>query len=87
MSGDYPFIRTVKSPITEQQLRPLDPKCRVVQFDSPLTEGDFIKLSRFLQAYPEVPLRMGSLAGIPGLGRESLNLILCRRVETGKVQE
>jgi hypothetical protein len=29
-----------------------------VQFDSPLTENDFVRLSRFLEAYPEVPLRI-----------------------------
>ena len=58
MLNDYPFIRKVHSPITENQLLPLDPRCQVVQFDSPLTENDFIKLARFLEAYPGIPLRI-----------------------------
>ena len=58
MLNDYPFIRAVRSPITEKQLLPLDPRCKVVQFDSPLTEKDCIKLARFLEAYPGIPLRI-----------------------------
>ena len=54
----YPFLRQVKSPITTEQLSPLDPRCNVVQFDSPLTEADHIKLAEFLRAYPETPLRI-----------------------------
>ncbi|HEY3411709.1 MAG TPA: hypothetical protein VGM51_01485 [Armatimonadota bacterium] len=55
---DYPFLRNVKSPITDVQLRPLDPRCRCVQFDSPLTESDHAKLAEFLGDYPTVPLRV-----------------------------
>jgi hypothetical protein len=55
---DYPFLREVASPITEDQLRPLDPRCRVVQFSTPLTETDFVRLARFLESYPEIPLRI-----------------------------
>jgi hypothetical protein len=55
---DYPFIREVKSPITDDQLRPLDARCRVVQFNAPLADSDFIKLARFMQAYSGVPLRI-----------------------------
>ncbi|MCM3873986.1 MAG: hypothetical protein ND895_25135 [Pyrinomonadaceae bacterium] len=58
MADDYPFIRQVHSPITEYQLRPLDPRCLVVQFDSPLSDNDFSRLSRFLKGYPKVPLRI-----------------------------
>jgi hypothetical protein len=58
MPDDYPFIREVHSPITENQLRPLDPRCRVVQFSSPLSENDFRKLSDFLKMFPAVPLRI-----------------------------
>jgi hypothetical protein len=54
----YPFLRQVESPITDEQLSPLDPRCNVVQFDSPLTEADHIKLARFLRAYPKTPLRI-----------------------------
>ncbi len=57
-SNDYPFLRQVKSPITDDQLAPLDPRCTVVQFVAPLTETDHIKLAEFLAAYPKVPLRI-----------------------------
>lgn len=57
-SNDYPFLRQVKSPITDDQLSPLDPRCRCVQFAAPLTESDHIKLAEFLAAYPNVPLRI-----------------------------
>lgn len=56
--NDYPFLREVRSPLSEEDLRPLDPRCNVVQFRSPLTDDDFQKLSRFLAQYPTVPLRI-----------------------------
>ena len=62
---DYPFLREVRSPITDQQLRPLDPRCRVVQFSSTLVDSDFRKLSRFIEAYPAVSLRIYGHEGIP----------------------
>jgi hypothetical protein len=55
---DYPFIREVASPITRDHLRPLDPRCRIVQFSEPLTETDFRKLAEFFREYPDVPLRI-----------------------------
>ena len=55
---DYPFIRELRSPITEDQLRPLDPRCHVVQFNAPLTDGDFAKVARFLEADLSIPLRI-----------------------------
>jgi internalin A len=61
---DYPFIREIRSPISDEQLRPLDPRCSVVQFDSPLTEMDFVKLSRFMEPYSSVPLRIYGHHGI-----------------------
>jgi hypothetical protein len=57
-STDCPFLRDVKSPLTDDQLRPLDPRCERVQFVSPLTEKDHVKLARFLAAYPDTPLRI-----------------------------
>lgn len=57
-ANNYPFLREVKSPITDDQLSPLDPRCRCVQFAAPLTETDHIKLAKFLAAYPKVPLRV-----------------------------
>ena len=38
--NSYPFIREIKSPVTKDQLIPLDEKCRVIQFSSPLTDTD-----------------------------------------------
>jgi internalin A len=58
MKSDYPFFRLVHSPVTSDQLRPLDPQCRIVQFDSPLTNDDHFKLADFLRNYPPIPLRV-----------------------------
>jgi hypothetical protein len=55
---DYPFIREVRSPLTEEQLSPLDDRCKVVQFCTPLSDKDFLKLAEFLSAYSDVPLRV-----------------------------
>jgi len=55
---NYPFIREVRSPLTEDQLSPLDDRCEVVQFRTPLSHEDFSRLAEFLSAYPEVPLRV-----------------------------
>lgn len=51
-------IRQIASPITRQQLKPLDKRCGVVQFNSPLTESDHKKLSAFMKKYPEVLFRV-----------------------------
>lgn len=56
--NEYPFIREIKSPITKEQLVPLDEKCRVVQFSSPLTESDHTKLSAFMEKYPDMSFRV-----------------------------
>lgn len=55
---DYPFLRDVRSPITAEQLSPLDARCHSVQFVAPLTETDHVKLAHFLAAYPHVSLRI-----------------------------
>jgi hypothetical protein len=54
---NYPYLRRVHSPVTSEQLRPLDPKCLTVQFDEPLTESEHKKVAKFLRAYPRVQLR------------------------------
>src|SRR5215207_8085439 len=58
LDDDYPFHRQVASPLTDRMLRPLDPRCRVVQLSSPLTEVEYSKLAAFLAAYPDTPLRV-----------------------------
>jgi hypothetical protein len=55
---DYPFIRQLTSPVTDTQLRPLDSRCRVVQFDSPLSQNDFQRVAQLLRQYPNVTLRI-----------------------------
>lgn len=67
---EYPFLREVRSPLGEDDLRPLDPRCKVVQFSSPLEDQDFAKLSRFLSDHPTVPLRIYGhyTTGIEDLG-------------------
>ena len=56
--SDYPFLRAIHSPVTKDQLRPLDPRCHRVQFSDPLTDSDHKKLARFLRKYPKVALRI-----------------------------
>jgi hypothetical protein len=56
--NSYPFIREIKSPVTKDQLIPLDEKCRVIQFSSPLTDTDHEKLSQFAKNYPTVSFRV-----------------------------
>jgi hypothetical protein len=52
-----PFIRTVRSPLTEEMLRPLDPRCQWVQFSRAMTEADYRTLAQWLDQYPTVTLR------------------------------
>ncbi|HKW28605.1 MAG TPA: hypothetical protein VJT54_04665 [Verrucomicrobiae bacterium] len=56
--NNYPFIREIKSPVTPEQLTPLDGRCQVVQFASQLTETDHVKLAEFLRLYPQIPFRV-----------------------------
>lgn len=53
----YPFIRDIASPLVPEMLAPLDPRCRVVQFRSLLTDADFARVATFLTDYPDVALR------------------------------
>jgi internalin A len=55
---DYPYIRELRAPVTSVQLRPLDPRCRVVQFDRPLSDDDFQRVAHFMRMYPHVALRI-----------------------------
>jgi hypothetical protein len=57
MDSSYPWIRAVASPLTKDMLRPLDPRCRVVQFSSLLHEDDFARLAQFMAGSPELTLR------------------------------
>lgn len=55
--GLGPTIREVASPLTRRMLRPLDPRCKIVQFKTPLTEDEHRRLAGWLLAYPAVTLR------------------------------
>lgn len=55
---EYPFLRQLRPPLTEKQLRPLDTRCRVVQFCDPLTDLEMDRLAAFMSGYPHVPLRV-----------------------------
>ncbi len=48
-------------------LQPLDPRCKVVQFASPLDERDYVKLSRFVAEYPSVNFRAYGHVGFSDL--------------------
>jgi hypothetical protein len=54
----YPFLREIKSPLTDDQLAPLDSRCDRAQFSSPLSNADHARLSFFLRKYPNTALRV-----------------------------
>lgn len=54
---DTPSQRTVMSPLTPEMLRPLDPRCRTVQFCGALSDNDYRTLGEWLEQYPDVCLR------------------------------
>jgi len=59
---ESPHMRELRLPITTDQLYPLDPRCRIVQFaimtGPPLTEADFQLVAGFLRQYPDIPFRV-----------------------------
>ena len=55
--GD-PSIRQISSPITDKMLTPLGERCRVVQFNSALSEDEYKALADFMRDYPGVALRV-----------------------------
>lgn len=57
LGRDYPFLRDVASPLTSDMLRPLDPRCRTVQFKSALAAADYQLLADWMTQYPSVALR------------------------------
>lgn len=55
---NWPDIRQLSSPLTAEQLRPLDARCRVVQFDEPLTDAELRRVASFVVDYPGITLRV-----------------------------
>lgn len=62
---DSPFNRGLEPPLTARQLRPLDPRCRTVQFCDTLSPAALGRLGRFLRDYPEVKLRVFQMIDPP----------------------
>ena len=58
MARLYPYLREISSPVTADQLQPLAPECRTVQFCEPLTDNDHVKVAYLLRGYPAVALRV-----------------------------
>lgn len=60
IAGDPPpqgERREVKSPLTDEMLRPVRTGCGDIQFASPLADDDFQKLADWLRPYPEMRVR------------------------------
>lgn len=55
---DYPYIRQLEPPLSAEQLRPLAPCCRVVQFSNPLSDAELRQVADFMRGYPGVSLRV-----------------------------
>lgn len=64
---DFEGIRTVAAPLRAEDLRPLAPECRVVQFAEALSAEDYRRLAELLQARPDVTLRAYGGASITDL--------------------
>lgn len=58
MSESYLPFKNVESPVRLKELSKLDPRCKVIQFDTPLTKYDFLTLSDFLRNNPQIGLRI-----------------------------
>src|SRR5580704_13186174 len=68
-------IRTVRSPLTEDQLTPPEDGCSLVQFDSPLSERELRRLGAFLREYPSLGLRIFGHYRNPDVDLEFLEYI------------
>lgn len=63
MSGQD-WIRVIRSPASEEMLRPLSDETAVVQFSSPLTDDEYLRLAQVVAGHPSVNLRIyGDLKG------------------------
>src|SRR6266540_2739952 len=60
---DTRSLRSLEFPLTDEQLVPLDPRCKIVQctkhaWSALPTETDWARLADFLRGYPGVALRV-----------------------------
>lgn len=52
-------MREVKSPLTEEMLKPFPPSAGTVYFNRPLTDSDFMRLADWMRSYPHLGIRIG----------------------------
>ena len=74
MSGPAPLSdygrRVVRSPLTEDQLKPPEPSLKTIQFCTPLSDRELLRLAAFLREYPSLALyvyRVGRPPPVPDL--------------------
>ena len=66
-AGLFPEIRQLRSPLKRKMLKPLEDRIEVVQFDEPLADSELKRVARFMEAYPDVRLRMYGHGNRPDL--------------------
>jgi hypothetical protein len=62
-----PRIRQLHSPVTPDQLSPLDAGCEVVQWFESLTDSELRQVARFMEQYPHVTIRRYGYDSLPNL--------------------
>lgn len=60
-------IRNFRSPLSEEQLRPLDPECRFIQIGEPMTGAELRKIAALAADHPDVELRVYGQRTVPDL--------------------
>lgn len=55
---ESPLIRDFRSPLSEEQLRPLETECRLLQIGEPMTEGEIQEIAALAADQPRVELRV-----------------------------
>lgn len=53
-----PRIRNFRSPLSEEQLRPLEAECRLLQIGEPMTEAEIREIAALAADHPHVELRV-----------------------------
>ncbi len=55
---ESPRIRSFRSPLSEEQLRPLEAECRLLQIGEPMTEAEIREIAALAADHPHVELRV-----------------------------
>lgn len=61
------MIRNLRSPLTHEQLRPLEPECRLMQIGEPMTEAELREIAALAASHPDVELRVYGQRTVPDL--------------------